>query len=103
VRPLHASLSAAERLPHQILGTPNEVEWPTVVELPEFKAEWGQNPQPRLSLDVLCPKLDASGLALITEMLQYDPAKRITAKNALKHPYFDDLPPEIKTRSGIAV
>jgi serine/threonine protein kinase len=36
-------------------------------------------------------------------MLQYDPAKRITAKDALKHPYFDDLPPEIKTRSGIAV
>jgi len=104
-RPLFPGTSDQDQLLRifKILGTPNEVEWPTVVELPEFKAEWGQNPQPRLSLDVLCPKLDASGLALITEMLQYDPAKRITAKNALKHPYFDDLPPEIKTRSGIAV
>ncbi len=25
-------------------------------------------------------------------MLQYEPAKRISARDALKHPYFQDLP-----------
>lgn len=27
----------------------------------------------------------------LQEMLIYNPAKRISAKQALKHPYFDDL------------
>lgn len=25
------------------------------------------------------------------QMLQYDPSKRISAKKAMEHPYFDDL------------
>lgn len=29
-------------------------------------------------------------------MLVYDPAKRISGKMALKHPYFDDLDNQIK-------
>merc|ERR1712029_260534 len=35
--------------------------------------------------------LDANGLDLLDKMLIYDPSKRISAKQALKHPYFDDL------------
>ena len=30
-------------------------------------------------------------IKLLEEMLVYDPAKRISAKKALSHPYFDDL------------
>lgn len=35
--------------------------------------------------------LDKNGLDLLDRMLIYDPAKRISAKQALQHPYFDDL------------
>mmetsp|Transcript_1775 Transcript_1775/g.5028 ORF Transcript_1775/g.5028 Transcript_1775/m.5028 type:complete len:303 (+) Transcript_1775:72-980(+) len=103
-RPLFPGTSDQDQLQRifKVLGTPIEADWPSVAELPEYKPEWSANPHPTLSLDVLCPKLDPSGLALLTEMLQYDPAKRCTAKNAMKHPYFDDLDPAIKVRSGIS-
>ena len=101
-RPLFPGTSDQDQLQRifKVLGSPNEVEWPSVVDLPEYKPEWSANPHPKLCLDVLTPKLDPNGLALLTEMLQYDPAKRCTAKNAMKHPYFDDLDPAVKARSG---
>lgn len=34
-------------------------------------------------------QIDDSGLELLYMMLEYDPKKRITAKSALKHPYFN--------------
>ena len=36
-------------------------------------------------------KIEPAGLDLLESMLVYDPAKRISAKKALLHPYFDDL------------
>ena len=36
-------------------------------------------------------KIDPAGLDLLEQMLVYDPSKRISAKKALLHPYFDDL------------
>ena len=36
-------------------------------------------------------KLEPAGLELLDMMLVYDPSKRISAKKALLHPYFDDL------------
>ena len=36
-------------------------------------------------------KIEPAGLDLLEKMLIYDPAKRISAKKALLHPYFDDL------------
>ena len=36
--------------------------------------------------------LSDSGLDLLNSMLTYDPAKRITAAEALLHPYFSEVP-----------
>ena len=36
-------------------------------------------------------KIEPAGLDLLEAMLIYDPSKRISAKKALLHPYFDDL------------
>ena len=36
-------------------------------------------------------KIEPAGLDLLEAMLIYDPAKRISAKKAMLHPYFDDL------------
>ncbi|KAL6055229.1 Cell division protein kinase 1 [Balamuthia mandrillaris] len=71
------------------LGTPNEDVWPGVTELPDFKDTFGQwDPQP---LSEIAPGLDPLGLDLLGKMLKYAPGQRISAKEALNHPYFNDL------------
>ncbi|CAI0628177.1 unnamed protein product [Linum tenue] len=72
----------------QLLGTPNEEVWPGVSNL----VNWHEYPQwsPQ-SLSTAVPTLDKDGLDLLEQMLKYDPAKRISAKNAMEHPYFDDV------------
>lgn len=40
----------------------------------------------------LCSNLKPVGLELLEMMLIYDPAGRISAKQACNHPYFEELP-----------
>ena len=71
------------------LGTPNTEDWPSVVELPEYKAEFVQYPtQPWTQL---VPGIDAAGIDLISRLLKQDPNQRIPAKNSLEHPYFKEI------------
>ncbi|PPD85492.1 hypothetical protein GOBAR_DD17572 [Gossypium barbadense] len=72
----------------RLLGTPNEQVWPGVSSL----TNWHEYPQwSAQSLASAVPNLDSDGLHLLSEMLQYDPSKRISAKKAMEHPYFADL------------
>ena len=73
----------------QMFGTPNENTWPGVTKLPEFKLTF-----PRFKgkgLFSYNKNIDPIGLDLLNKMLQIDPCKRISAKQALQHPYFDEL------------
>jgi cyclin-dependent kinase len=70
-----------------ILGTPDEQTWPGVTSFPDFKSSF-----PKWIRDTSKPivtGLDANGLDLLNAMLVYDPAGRISAKQACTHPYFE--------------
>ncbi|CAL9181675.1 unnamed protein product [Musa hybrid cultivar] len=87
---LFAGDSELQQLLHifRLLGTPNDVIWSGVSKLPN----WHEYPQwsPK-SLSSTVPNLDDNGLDLLSKMLQYEPSKRISAKKAMEHPYFDDV------------
>jgi cyclin-dependent kinase len=71
------------------LGTPTEELWPGVSAYRDFKSTFPKwSPQP---LSKFCPDLCPDGLDMLAKMLIYEPGKRISASEALKHPYFDDL------------
>ena len=75
---------------NSLLGTPTEEVWPGVTSYPDFKSSF-----PKWQRDmnaVLCNNLDDAGLDLLEMLLVYDPAGRISAKQACNHPYFEDFP-----------
>ena len=73
----------------QMYGTPNEKTWPGITKLPEYKLTFPQFHERGLA--VYNEFIDDVGLDLLGKMIQLDPAKRISAKRALEHPFFDDL------------
>jgi len=95
-RPLFPGGNTNDQLLHifRVLGTPNTQSWPAVADLPD----WDDNfPQfPAKDLRNVVPDLSDEGYELLDKCLQYDPSKRITAEAALNHPYFSDIPQELK-------
>jgi serine/threonine protein kinase len=72
-----------------ILGTPTDHVWPNVTDLPNFKTSFPK--WTRKSIPQLCPRLGVAGCDLLMQMAVYNPGKRLSAKKALDHPYFNDL------------
>jgi len=76
----------------QTLGTPTEESWPGVSSMKNFASFNNKFPKWRGNhLAAICSRLDDSGVDLLCRMLEYQPNKRISAKEALNHPFFDDL------------
>ncbi|XP_059544939.1 cyclin-dependent kinase 1-like [Myotis daubentonii] len=76
------------------LGTPNNEVWLDMESLQDYKNTFLKWEPGRLSS--LVKNLDEDGLDILSKMLVYDPAKRISGKMALIHPYFSDLNNQIK-------
>jgi len=74
-----------------VAGTPSERIWPGVTSLPHWKKM--QLPhQPYSFVQQEFPGLSREGLDLLNRMLCYDPARRISARSALRHKYFRESP-----------
>lgn len=76
----------------KIRGTPSDIYAPGLRDLPE----WGVNENvidncPGEDIKKYVPSLDSEGLDLLLKFIQIDPEKRISADEALKHPFFDDI------------
>ena len=79
-------------------GTPSEETWPGVTNfrgvscnLPNF---------PKTLWEDICPALDDTGIDLLSKMLQLNPSDRISCKQALAHPYFENVPPSLLQRTS---
>ncbi|KAL9337145.1 hypothetical protein Peur_071633 [Populus x canadensis] len=72
----------------RLLGTPTEEQWPGVASLRDWHVYPKWEPQ---NLARAVPSLVPQGVDLLSKMLKYDPAERISAKAAMDHPYFDSL------------
>lgn len=71
------------------MGTPDEISWPGVSQLPDYKPtfpKWTGS-----DFKEMFPKLEKDGMDLLLDLMTYDPAKRISAKKALHHKYFSEF------------
>lgn len=68
------------------LGNPSEVDWPEYPELPVVKStNFMIYPTNTLRKRFPLTMLTNSGYDLLTKLLEYNPAKRVSAEEALKH------------------
>lgn len=76
----------------RLLGTPTEATWPGVSSLQDYKVTFPQWKTPDLSrMQAAVPTLDSSGIDLLLGLLRYNPTERLTAAQALQHPWFDEV------------
>lgn len=80
----------------KLLGQPNEDIWPGFSKLPNAKTFLGNShsiAQPFSKLRQTFKYSTENCIDLLQKLLTYDPEKRITAEQALQHPYFFESPP----------
>ena len=77
------------------LGTPTEETYPKLEFLPLWNNE-DYEYKKGIGLRGEMKDLDDVGFDLLMKFLQIDPDKRISAEEALQHPYFNDLDEKTK-------
>jgi len=93
-RPLFPGTSEKDQLLKifVLCGTPSTATWPTLDALPQYKSDF-----PRYEardLGKMLPSLahpNDEGLKLLKGFLRYDPEHRISAQQALAHPFFTEF------------
>ncbi|KAM6176833.1 serine/threonine-protein kinase MAK isoform 4-T4 [Erethizon dorsatum] len=89
LRPLFPGTSEVDEIFKicQVLGTPKKSDWPEGYQLASSMNFRFPQCVP-VNLKTLIPNASSEAIHLMTEMLNWDPKKRPTASQALKHPYF---------------
>jgi len=78
-------------LTYELLGSPNETIWPGYSSLPHL-ALFSIPHQPYNNISQRFPSLSSAGRELLNSLLTYDPDKRPSAREAIKHDYFRERP-----------
>ncbi|KAF9222000.1 Pkinase-domain-containing protein [Gyrodon lividus] len=79
---------------YRIFGTPTPERWPGITELPWFELVKPKEVIQDHFRELFQRWLSPAALDLAEQLLTYDPAKRVTAVQALDAPYFkEELPP----------
>ncbi|KAI5798165.1 kinase-like domain-containing protein [Pyronema domesticum] len=76
----------------EILGTPTKERWPEVAQNPEYN-QLASFKQYNNNLEVWYNSIgqkNKHGLNLLQGLLEYDPTRRLSAQQALEHPYFHE-------------
>ena len=68
------------------MGTPNNQTWPGVDELKDFNPEFPK--WPKIPLNNILLRMPDSGIDLVTQMLDLNPNKRISASKGLESNFF---------------
>ncbi|KFG83333.1 negative regulator of the PHO system [Metarhizium anisopliae] len=73
----------------RIMGTPTERTWPGIAQFPDYKPTFQM--YATQDLRNILQAIDPVGIDLLQRMLQLRPELRISAHDALQHPWFNDL------------
>jgi len=74
----------------KLLGPPTKNSWSDYFDLPNAKTITLPSPQPHAFRSKF-PHLSTAGLDLLMSFLTYDPEQRISAEEAIQHPYFTSV------------
>eukprot|EP00923_Selenidium_pygospionis_P043718 GHVN01075471.1.p1 GENE.GHVN01075471.1~~GHVN01075471.1.p1 ORF type:complete len:304 (-),score=69.01 GHVN01075471.1:127-1038(-) len=99
-RPLMAGSDEASQIVEicKLLGTPKEAIWPSLTSYPNYLKMLPFPNNPYNNLEERFPTATKHTLDLLNRLLAFDPQKRITALQALEHPYFNERPTAINPR-----
>ncbi|GAM85859.1 hypothetical protein ANO11243_038670 [Dothideomycetidae sp. 11243] len=91
-RPLFPGTTNEDQLQKifRLMGTPSERSWPGISQFPEYKSNF--TVYHTQDIRNYLPQIDPVGIQLISSMLQLRPELRVSAQQALQHPWFNDLP-----------
>ncbi|KAI9141280.1 Pkinase-domain-containing protein, partial [Paraphysoderma sedebokerense] len=78
---------------YKVCGTPNPADWPEVVDLPWYEMIKPKETKTRRFKETFEKYMSPASLDLIDNLLQLNPAHRLTAVQALQHPYFTEEAP----------
>ena len=73
----------------RVMGTPNEENWPGVTSLQDWNTSFPV--WPSLQLSKFTPTLEPEGRDVMEQLMAMDPRRRLSALEAMKHPYFADI------------
>ncbi|TAQ83860.1 hypothetical protein B7494_g7820 [Chlorociboria aeruginascens] len=94
-------ISQLEKI-YAVLGTPNKVDWPGLVDMAWFELLRPSARRANVFAEKYKERVTPAAYELLEAMFQYDPAKRPSASDVLEHPYFTTEDPSPKQAVELA-